>query len=305
MGILDKLFGPAKKGTSGLFNEANHHWQVMKEALLRGHDAKAQSALLEVVRLCQMAIVADPQKEGNSYVLLTNALLQASQIFPTADEELLIRYAAACIQTWWILPHKGWPITTKNNYEIGERWYQEVLHRLELAGSTNPASTVAEYAELYGKLVAQPSGFESIKAALLKNSQEAEPHTPDVERLSATIKSAVVGLALATSPVEYGERAREVHALAKVQADALVEAINTLTEGSPLVLPSTDALAELVFAMSQAEVYAFKSDPFMFAGAPGNVQASWLNLVKAAVHDEARALGRALVVFRQVHGLEP
>lgn len=172
MGILDRLFGPAKKGSSGLFNQANHHWQVMKEALLKGDDTKAQWALLEVVRLCQEAIAADPQKEGNAYVLLTNALLRASQVFPATDEELLIRYAAACIHTWWTLPHKSWPITSKNNYELGIRWFQEIQQKMHNAGSANPEATMAEYVSLYGGSVTSPSGFESVRATLVRNPEE-------------------------------------------------------------------------------------------------------------------------------------
>ena len=98
MGILDRVFGKHVKG--GMFNQANQHWQVMKQALLAGNATTAQSALLEVVRLCQEAIAADPLKAGDAYVLLTNAILRAPQVYSTGDEELLMKYAAACIHTW-------------------------------------------------------------------------------------------------------------------------------------------------------------------------------------------------------------
>ncbi len=166
MGILEKLFGPAKKSSSGLFNQATDSWQVMKQALLRNDAAEAQSALLEVVRLCQEAVSADPHKEGNAYVLLTNALLRASQVYPEADEELLTSYAAACIHTWWTLPHKNWPTTSKTNQEIGIRWYQEIQQELRNAGSVNPQAAMVEYATLYGTLLTSPAGFETFKGTL-------------------------------------------------------------------------------------------------------------------------------------------
>lgn len=139
---------------------------------------------------------------------------------------------------------------------------------------------------------------------LLNESPAAEAQF-DVEVLSPDIKKALAELAMAGSAEEFGERARNIHALAKVQADALVDKINALPDDSPLVGPGAPALAELVLAMSQAEAYAFKSDPFKFAGAPANVQASWLDTVKAAVHDEAGALAKALAAYRRLHGLDP
>ena len=302
MGILDRLFGPTKKGSGGLFNQANYHWQMMKEALLKGDGNKAELALLEVVRLCQQASATDPQKEGNAYVLLTNAFLRGGQVYRNANEELLTKYAAACIYCWWTLPHKGWPITSKSTYEIGTRWYREVLQRL--GESAIAESTMAQYGGLYGKLITSPSGFEDARTALENDSPDVVTHEVDVELLTTTVKNVVVGLALAPSPVEFGDQARKVHELGKVMADALVEKINILDEGSPLTKIGASALSVLVSAMVQADVYAFKSNPFMFARTPANVQASWLNVVKAAVHDEARALARALEAFRKLHGLE-
>lgn len=226
------------------------------------------------------------------------------------------------------LTHKGWmfwrklPVTENEKEAINAAGLraatcmQEVARASAELQNSTPEEIVAVIANLYTcyrqfakdlreVLNTSPTGFENLRSALQGKSPDAETQEPDVEGFSGIIKNELAALALAVSPVDFGERARNVHALAKVQADALVEKINTLSEGSPLAKPSTSALAELVFTMSQAEVYAFKSNPFMFAGAPGNVQASWLNLVKATVHNEARALERALGVFRQLHGLEP
>lgn len=164
MGILDWLFGPWKRGSSGLFNQANQHWQVMRQAVLSGSDRLAQGELLEVVRLCQESIQANPQKEGDAYVLLTNSLLRGSDVYDAADEELLLRYAAASIYSWWYLPHKEPPIT--RHYDFGLRWYQEVLEKLGRSGSADSEATMAEYGALYGTLITSPSGFENIKAAL-------------------------------------------------------------------------------------------------------------------------------------------
>ena len=80
---------------------------------------------------------------------------------------------------------------------------------------------------------------------------------------------------MAGSAEEFGERARNIHALAKLQADALVGKINALT-----------------------------SDLLMFAGAPASVQGSWLDTVKAAVDDQARATARTLAAYRYLHGQE-
>lgn len=187
MGILDRLFGAlatkATKNSDGLFNQAVQHWEVMKAALFEGNGDRAQSALLEVVRLCQEAIAADPQKAGDAYVLLTNALLKASQVYTTGDEQLLTKYSAACIYFWWTLPHKEWPITLRNNYQTGLRWYQEVLQRLEQAGSTNPASAMAECGSLYGKLITSPAGFEGVETALMRITPDAEVPKADGEIL--------------------------------------------------------------------------------------------------------------------------
>ena len=136
-----------------------------------------------------------------------------------------------------------------------------------------------------------------------------QPHSAEiqfnVELLSADIKRALVGLATTDSTDEIGEQSRNIHALAKVLADALVEKINALPVDAPAVGLGAPALAELVFATSQAEAFAIKSNPLTGSGAPANVQASWLNTVKAAVDDEARALARALATYRYFHGLEP
>lgn len=144
---------------------------------------------------------------------------------------------------------------------------------------------------------------ERIKAAP-QNPEDTNQALPDVETLSADIKNALVELAMATSPIEFGERAQNTHALAKIQADALVEKINDLAEDSPLAGSAVGALSELVFAMGQAEASA-TGNPFSMVGAPPKVQESWLALVKAGVDDEASALARALAAYRRLHGLEP
>ena len=164
MGILDWLWLPWKRGSSGLFNQANQHWQVMRQAVLTGNERLAQGELLAVVRLCQESIQVNPKKEGDAYVLLTNALLRGSDVYEDANEELLLKYAAACIPSWWCLPHKESPITRHD--ELGLRWYQEVLEKLVKSGSAESEASMAEYGALYRTLITSPSGFENIKAAL-------------------------------------------------------------------------------------------------------------------------------------------
>ena len=51
------------------------------------------------MRLCQEAISANPRKEGDAYVLLTNMLLRVEHVYPSADQAILFKYAAACIYT--------------------------------------------------------------------------------------------------------------------------------------------------------------------------------------------------------------
>jgi hypothetical protein len=300
MGLLDKLFGKAAQGSSGLFNQANEQWQLLKQAMLNDDQGKAQAGLVEVIRLCQEAIAADPQKEGNSYVMLTNALLRADRAFPSADKELLLKYAAACIHIWNLLPHKSWPVTSKSNHELGIRWLGEIQQNLRTSGSTNPEATMAEYASLYGQLITSPKSFDAVRNAL--TPEGTKPSNNDADILSKTVKEAVMALYLAASPTEFGDRAMNVHKLAEIQSDALIEAINTLPADSPLIPPSTAALAELVGAMSFAEA-RFKSDPFAFIGAAASVQASWIKFEIAVVHDEANALARASEMFKRIHGL--
>lgn len=139
----------------------------------------------------------------------------------------------------------------------------------------------------------------------LRNESPVTETLFDVETLSVDVKDALVEIALANPGEEFGDRARNIHALSKMQADALVIKLNAMTEDTPLAVSAAPALAGLVFAMSQAEAYAFKSDPFSLAGAPSHIQASWLETVKAVLHDEARAPANALAAYRQLHGLEP
>lgn len=164
MGILDWLFGPWKWGSSRLFNEANQHWQMMKQGLLTGDERTGQRELLEVVRLCQESIQANPQKEGDAYVLLTNTLLRGSTVYDHANKDLLLKYAAACIYSWWTLPYKKPPITS--HYDLGLRWYEEVLEELRNSGIKTPEATIAEYGTLHGSLVTPTAGFNDVKTAL-------------------------------------------------------------------------------------------------------------------------------------------
>ncbi len=179
MGILDWLFGPWNRGSSGLYNKANQHWEFMKQALLSGDDRQAQIELLEVVRLCQESIQANPQKQGDAYVLLANALLRGSDLYQDADEPLLIKYAAACIHSWWTLPYNRSPIT--RHYDLGLRWYQKVSQKLQTFGSQNLEASMSEYGSLYGSLVTSPSGFQNIRAALRKDGPATESQTSDAE----------------------------------------------------------------------------------------------------------------------------
>ena len=164
MRLFDSLLGPWRSGS--LFTAANGHWQLMKSAILAGRDDVAQVELLAVVLLCQESIEISPRKQGDAYVLLTNALLRGSTVFGNADEHSLLRLSAAAIQRWWSLPHKKPPIT--KHYDQGLRWYSEVLDRLRSSGSANPEATMIEYESLYGARIATTSGYEDVENALFR-----------------------------------------------------------------------------------------------------------------------------------------
>ena len=117
-----------------------------------------------VVRLCQASIETSPRKQGDSYVLLTNALLRGGDVFGTADEHLSLRLSAAAIQRWWSLPHNKLPIT--RHYDLGLRWYNEVLDKLRNSGSANPEATMIEYESIYGARITTTSGYEEVADAL-------------------------------------------------------------------------------------------------------------------------------------------
>ena len=187
MGILDWVFGLWKQESRGLFNEACQHWRLVRQALLSGHQEEAQAELLEVVRLCQESIKANPQKEGDAYVLLANALLRGHKVYQDADEELLVKYAAACIHFWSNLPYNKPPITSRREtYDLGLRWHQEVVQKLGSRGSADPEATIAKYRSLYGALITSTSGFDTINAALENLWQ---PDRDPEENLAATLWS--------------------------------------------------------------------------------------------------------------------
>ena len=156
--VIESLFGPNK--TSWAIN----HWDAVKNARLRGDTKAARVELLQVVRVCQEAIESNPKREGDCYVLLTNALIVAPELFGSADQERLTKYAAASIHSWWSLPYKRSPIT--KNYDRGIEVYEKILNDLRAAGHPDPESTMAEYAAIHGQFVTSLSpGLEMVGAA--------------------------------------------------------------------------------------------------------------------------------------------
>ena len=162
MGLLTRLFESLFR--PGMVKQAIRHWDAIKEARRCGDLHTARIELLKVVRACQEAIEADPQKEGDGYVLLINTLIAAPELFDAADKKRLVKYQAASIHSWFTLPYKRPPIT--KNCERGVQTYEKVLVDLKIAGYSNPVLAIGDYSAQYSQPVTSLSpGLEMISAA--------------------------------------------------------------------------------------------------------------------------------------------
>lgn len=142
-----------------LFGDAIRHWNDLRSTV---HQEQTRHHLLQVVGLCQQSISANP-RNGNPYVLLTNALLQGQVVFPTADQNTLDQYASAVIKSWADLPFKS---TTASNSQLGKRWYEQAEARLKESGVNDPEGAMADCARQHGALVCSPTGLDQINQAL-------------------------------------------------------------------------------------------------------------------------------------------
>jgi len=70
--MLSKLFGSPKKFP---FNQANEHFRNLR--LYESGSPQYINAILEIIRLCQMAILSN-KHDGDAHVLLANAYLLAT-----------------------------------------------------------------------------------------------------------------------------------------------------------------------------------------------------------------------------------
>ena len=82
------------------FNEAADHYQKLR--YLMGRPDQYKRELLEIIRLCQLAIAKSP-RNGDAYVLLANALVQAAGELRFVNDEAydyFLMRAGAVIQHW-------------------------------------------------------------------------------------------------------------------------------------------------------------------------------------------------------------
>ena len=143
-----------------LYGDASKHWNALRATV---HQEQTRHHLLEVVSLCQQSISANP-RNGNPYVLLTNALLQSQMVFNTANQHTLDQYAAAVIKLWADLPFDS---TTANNAQLGKRWYSQVKIRLERRVEvSDPASAMEGYSLEFGERLCSPEGLDDVLSAL-------------------------------------------------------------------------------------------------------------------------------------------
>ena len=76
MGILDSLFKGA--GTVPKYNEAVNHYRNLRYLMTPEHNEQYKEELLEIIRLCQIAIELD-RKNGDALVLLADVLAKAAR----------------------------------------------------------------------------------------------------------------------------------------------------------------------------------------------------------------------------------
>ena len=98
MGLLRRIFGGSS--SSRYFNEANDHWKIIQTAGPSMNGEFIAGELLEVIRFCQLAL-DNERNNGDAYVLLANALSNASMLARTSDAaEQLSKLALGTLFEW-------------------------------------------------------------------------------------------------------------------------------------------------------------------------------------------------------------
>ena len=155
-----------------LFNQASDHWRLRQRSLLVGDNESARQACIEVVRLCQLSIQRD-EREGNAYVLLSNALTSAESEGPGRSDreryEFLQSRAAAVIHLWYTQPYRGYPITKKTTTKIGERLWGIIVDEISQDKSLSENATISlieSYRDSLATDTISPDSFKEIEAII-------------------------------------------------------------------------------------------------------------------------------------------
>jgi hypothetical protein len=160
--------------SSKLIDQANRHWELRQQAILAGDEHRQRDELLEVITQCHAAIRSD-MNEGDSYVLLTNALASTRDLAGIGDEQedFFVEYAAGVIHKWWTLPKKH---AITKNYDLGVRLYEQVLESIQKREHCHRSlaeAKMAEYASEYGRHGAFLDNYDRIKSAVLGIAEQA------------------------------------------------------------------------------------------------------------------------------------
>lgn len=164
------LFGPARKGSGALWNEARDHYARLRH--LFNEPGRYRFELGEVIRLCQWAIAAN-RKDGDAHVLLANAysLLDSQVTHTSAEPFKYLRWAASILQHWHDTPLSQYPFT--KNMEIGHQLYSSILESLLRVDRVSPEQLVSNIRQRSQDdllLALSPATFGDIKRQL-----ESEP----------------------------------------------------------------------------------------------------------------------------------
>lgn len=193
-----KRFTEARSATK-FFDEATKHW-VKTRSYFFVDEAKVCTELSEVIRLCQLSIQAD-QRSGNAYVLLANALTSAASHGPGRSDqeryEFLQSRAAAVIYLWYTLPHRGYPITSKNNETIGERLLGIIVDEISQDKALSEHATMSLVKSFRDSLAAEtisPDSYKEIQEMIL-----------GTERLTESEQAEQGGLLEGTLPFDLSE----------------------------------------------------------------------------------------------------
>lgn len=164
------LFGEARKGADGIFNDAMGHYTRLR--YLFDAPARFRYELGEVIRLCQWAVAAD-KKLGDAYVLLANgySLLDGHVQASGLEPDHYFRWAGALIQHWFDTPLRNYPFT--KNKEIAEELLTRIISRVATAnsiGEREAKAVMRQWANEYLVQALSPTSF-----ALIKEQLSAEP----------------------------------------------------------------------------------------------------------------------------------